>query len=37
MKRWLGLPIDEHLPMVLAPGAIAVLTYVLLRKYAYGK
>ncbi|KAF2789397.1 putative phosphoglycerate mutase [Melanomma pulvis-pyrius CBS 109.77] len=27
VKRWLGLSIDNPLPMILAPGAIAVLSY----------
>ena len=30
MKRWLKLAVDDPLPMMLAPGAIAMLRYVLL-------
>lgn len=30
VKRWLKLPVDDPLPMMLSPGALAMLRYVLL-------
>lgn len=33
VKRWIGFPIDFHIPMMLAPGAITVLRYVNFRSH----
>jgi len=30
VKRWLKLPVDDPLPMMLSPGALVMLRYVLL-------